>query len=112
MDLNGMGSLAGAKASLVAQNQELPQVGSDHEAAGKQFESLMATMLVKEMRKSLPNGFFGSGPGSDTFGGWLDKTIGDTLAEDWQIGIAGMVKTGLDAKQARLEASPESGDAK
>lgn len=109
MDIGGIGSLIGGKASLVSQNQGLPEAGGDHSKVGEEFETLMATMLVKEMRKSLPNGFFGSGPGSDTFGGWLDKTIGDSLAGNWDLNIAGMVKTGLDSKLARLNSSTTPG---
>ncbi|MFT7484674.1 MAG: Rod binding domain-containing protein [Candidatus Paceibacteria bacterium] len=101
MELN-TSNLFSASARLPLQDSPAPQVGGDHEAAGKQFEALMATMLVKEMRKALPNGFFGKGPGSETFGGWLDKSIGDSLADSWNLDIAGMVKTSLDTKQARL----------
>ena len=50
MDIGGIGSLIGGKTSLVAQNQGLPEAGGDHSKAGEEFETLMATMLVKEMR--------------------------------------------------------------
>lgn len=103
MNLNGIDSQAGAIAAQSFESEELPRESESHEAAGKKFEALIATMLVKEMRKALPGGFFGSGPGADTFGGWLDKSIGDSLADGWNLDIAGMVKTNLDAKQARLD---------
>jgi Rod binding domain-containing protein len=74
-----------------------------HEATAKRFEELIATMLVKEMRESLPSGFFGDGPGSDTFNGWLDKNLGESLASRWDMDIAGMVKTDLDLKQAAYD---------
>jgi len=76
---------------------------ADRAEAAQEFEVLMATMLVKEMRRGLPDGFFGSGPGSDTFEGWLDKSIGEDLAQNWDLNLAGMVKANLDSKQARLE---------
>ncbi len=76
---------------------------SAHQDTAARFEALIATMLVKEMRKSLPDGFFGSGPGSDVFNGWLDDTLGRDLATNWHIDLAGMVKTNLDSKQARLD---------
>jgi Rod binding domain-containing protein len=91
-------------AQLRAQTEPMPRLGTEHAAAAEQFESLIATMLVKEMRQSLSDGFFGTGPGADTFAGWLDKSIGDSLAQTWQLDLAGMVKTNLDAKQARLDA--------
>lgn len=97
-------------ANLHAQRGALPELGGDHVAAAEEFESLIATMLVKEMRQSLSEGFFGSGPGSDTFAGWLDKEIGENLSRSWQLDLAGMVKTNLDTKQARLDGPREGND--
>lgn len=91
--------------SAHGEQERLSAPGGDHAAAGKQFEALIATLLVKQMRSSLNEGFFGSGPGADTFGGWLDKEIGDSLARSWDVDLAGMVKTNLDAKQARVDAA-------
>jgi len=76
---------------------------SEHQEAAEKFEALFATLLVKELRRALPDGFFGSGPGSDTYNGWLDQTLGDSLAKNWQLDLAGMVRTNLDSKQRRLE---------
>jgi Rod binding domain-containing protein len=103
MDLPGI-SQSVSNASLSAfqsKPNEETRTDAENTVAAKQFESLMATMLVKEMRKSLPEGFFGAGPGSDSFNGWMDKSIGDSLASSWDLDIAGMVKTSLDSKQAR-----------
>jgi len=101
------------QAALRMPSAILADGGTDNAAAAKQFEALIATMLVKEMRRSLPEGFFGSGPGADSFAGWMDKSIGDSLADTWQLGIAGMVKTNLDSKQARADSSRmERGDLK
>ena len=114
MDITGFGNASADIAALHLQPSGRPELESEHAAAGKQFEALLATMLVNQMRKTLPDGFFGSGPGSDSFGGWLDQSIGDALAESWDVGIAGMVKTSLDAKQARLSGpqSEPQGDAR
>jgi len=95
--------LASELANLTAQQADLPQADGDKAQTAKQFEALLATMLVKEMRQSLDDGFFGKGPGADTFGGWLDKSIGDSLADNWQLDLAGMVKTNIETKQARLD---------
>lgn len=81
-----------------------------HADAGEKFEDLLATMLVKQMRQSLPEGFFGSGPGADSFGGWFDKVFGEAVGESLE--IAGMVRTSLDAKQARLEGSLDNPEVK
>jgi Rod binding domain-containing protein len=81
-----------------------------HEATAKRFEELIATMLVKELREGLPQGFFGDGPGSDTFNGWLDKNLGESLASRWDMDIAGMVKTDLDLKQAAYDRAAGAGE--
>ena len=47
----------------------------------KKFESVLATLLVKEMRRSLPEGFFGGGADGDIYSGWLDDQVGQTLAD-------------------------------
>lgn len=110
MDAGGFSSmpLASQLANLTAQQGDLPETGGDKVQTAKQFEALLATMLVKEMRQSLDDGFFGKGPGADTFGGWLDKSIGDSLAGNWQLDLAGMVKTNIETKQARLDGAFEA----
>ena len=62
----------------------------------EEFSALLGTMLVKELRKSLPEGFFGQGPGSDIMEGWLDEHIGRSLSDGWDLDIAGMVRVGLE----------------
>jgi Rod binding domain-containing protein len=73
------------------------------------MEALFATMLVKELRSTLPNqGFFGSGPGADTFNGMLDEQIGEQLANRGALDIAGRVKVALmNARQNSEQASPK-----
>jgi Rod binding domain-containing protein len=75
----------------------------DHQEAAEKFESLIATQLVKELRRGVSDGFFGDGPGADVYNGWLDKHVGESLAGSWKLDLAGMVKTNLDSKQARLD---------
>ena len=65
----------------------------------EKLEALFATMLVKELRKSLPNeGFFGEGRGADIFNGWMDEFLGQQLADDGALDLAGRVKVALDRK--------------
>lgn len=110
MGPQGIGTTGADLAALRLEAGQRPELEAQHEDAGKKFESLMATMLVKQLRESLPEGFFGKGPGADSFGGWLDKALGDALGDS--LGIAGMVKTGLDAKQARLDGLEAGGEEK
>lgn len=54
----------------------------------KQFEGVFASMLVKEMRKSLdPETMFGSDPG-DVMGGMFDFFMGQHLAATGRLGLA------------------------
>jgi Rod binding domain-containing protein len=55
--------------------------GPDAGATAKKFESVFSTMLVKEMRRSLSNGFFGEGADGDIYSGWLDEHVGQALAD-------------------------------
>ena len=72
--------------------------------AAEMFEALLATMMVKEARRSLgEGGFFGKGPGADVFNGWLDQHVGQALADGWDLDLAGMVRTGLKEKQEGLK---------
>ena len=75
----------------------------------KQFSKLLATMLVKEMRKALPEGFFGDDAGADIFNGWLDEHVGSALAEHDGLHLEQMIahsmQTKIDAdKQANAPA--------
>ena len=64
----------------------------------RQFSKLLATMLVKEMRQALPEGFFGEGAGSDIFDGWLDEHIGSALAERDGLRLEEMIARSMQTK--------------
>ncbi len=57
---------------------------------GTEFESVFLSMMLKEMRKSLDEGFFG-GDSSDSFGGMFDLFIGQHLAQSNPTGIGDLV---------------------
>ena len=63
--------------------------------AADEFEKLMATMLVKEMRSSLKDGFFPSGPGNDTYNAWFDEKIAESMSKSNALGLAGQIKTSM-----------------
>ena len=73
--------------------------------ASQAFETFFATMLVREMRRALPDGLF-SGAGSDVFESWFDQHLGQTLVERDALGLAGLVKTGI-ARIQESEAGPD-----
>lgn len=80
-------ALAGEQARF----QRLEQRGRSDSDAGLHFEALLATMMAKELRSGLEEGFFGSGPGADTFSAWLDEHVGRVMAERGAFGIAEIV---------------------
>jgi Rod binding domain-containing protein len=73
--------------------------------AAKKFEELFATLLVKEMRSSLSEGFFGAGPQSDVYGGWLDQFVGAAIARDGGLHLAEGLERSLERKQAAERAA-------
>ena len=102
--LQGLGHVGQVNADALLKDaleaQESADLGDAKEAAAK-FEALLATTLVKEMRKALPEGgFFGKAAGSDVFNGWMDEHMGRALAESGALDLAGMIKTSIGLKQA------------
>ena len=63
------------------------------QAAAKEFEAVMLSMALKEMRKSLTpsQGLFG-GDKSDTYGGMFDMFMGQSLAQNSPLGMAEMIQ--------------------
>ncbi len=83
--------------------------GKDAETAGRHFEALLGSMLAQEMRRGLDEGFFGSGPGADTFGAWLDGFVGEAMAERGALGTTDLVKN-FAAGAARAYAAVKDGE--
>jgi Rod binding domain-containing protein len=82
------------------------RVGSDPaelRKAAMAFEALFASMLVKEMRATLQEGFFGSGAGADTYSGMLDEKVGETLAQSELFGVQKMLEAGVRSRVAPPE---------
>ena len=77
--------------------------GEDRSEAAAKFESLLATMLVKEIRKGMGQGLFGEGAGSDIYSGWFDMHVGETLAKDGGLDLEGIIRVGIDSKIAQVE---------
>jgi len=97
MDISSLNSsIAGqidqANASREASMLERAAGSASDKDAGKQFEAMLGTMLAKEMRKGLDEGFFGKGPGADSFSSWLDEYVGRVMAEQGTLGTGSLVK--------------------
>ena len=80
----------------------------DPVVAAEEFESLFASMLVKEMRSTVEGGFFGDGPGADTYAQWFDTEMGRALAEDGGLGLADVLRRQLGVEQAALAAADDA----
>lgn len=103
-----VGAIAGTRQLAAASGARASAAAGRIEEAAQMFESLFATVLVKELRQGLSEGFFGSGPGSDVFEGWLDEHLGTALARGGALDVAGFVRVNLTQKQAQLAAgAPE-----
>ena len=74
----------------------------DPTAAAHEFEALLARVLVREMRRGVSTGLFGSGAGADTYEGWFDEHLGEALADRDALGLSGMVKVAL-GRAARVD---------
>ncbi|MFN3191403.1 MAG: rod-binding protein [Aureliella sp.] len=77
------------------------------EAVGKEMEGVFLSMLLKEMRNSLEDGFFGK-EGSDTYGGMFDMFIGQHLAESKPLGLSDTLLNQYKKNQSSFGASPDS----
>lgn len=90
--MGGMDASARVTRGLdVGRISRLERAGRDADeadVAAREMESLFATMLVSELRKGLGDGFFGEGPGADTFNGWFDEQLGASLASRKSLGLA------------------------
>jgi Rod binding domain-containing protein len=83
----------------------------DAKETARQFEKLFAMMLVRELRRSMPEGPFGQGPGADVYEGWFDEHLGDALAAHDALGLTGMVKAAIGRAQAARDAVADVGPA-
>ena len=66
----------------------------DLKEAAQQFESYMAAVLIREMRKTVPDGLFSSSA-MDTFAGVLDQEISERISSSGQLGLAEQLLGGM-----------------
>jgi len=102
-----LGSPAAALSSLTQAGAtdalQAARRGDDEEAA-KAFEGVFARLLVREVRRALPEGFFGEGAGADVYESWFDEHLGQALVERDALGLAGMVKAAVGRASAAEDA--------
>lgn len=83
--------------------------GPSRDVAPQELERLFATFVVKELKKTLPDGFFGQGAGSDVYEGWLEDHLGRSLADSGALDLAGSIKASIDSKTRAAEAADSAG---
>lgn len=75
---------------------------ADSQAAAKvaqDFESVFASMLLKEMRQSLqPGSLFGEDAG-DIYGGLFDRFLGEQMTRGTGLGMSSMVRESIERMQ-------------
>ncbi|MFT5048704.1 MAG: Rod binding domain-containing protein [Chlamydiales bacterium] len=103
-----MPSAASAQVGKSRATLERQLAGATPQEAAEKMEALFATVLVKELRRALPDGFFGKGIGADTFEGWLDEHLGQSLADSGSLGLAGEIKVALERKVQAEQAAAEA----
>ena len=91
-------------ASLI--DNGISTVDRDHKDVGTEFESVLISMLISNMRKSS----FGEGlfPGdkSDTLGGMFDMMIAGQISETGGIGVRDLVNQG--SREGRMQRTAEA----
>jgi len=74
---------------------------SDDRAAqqvAKEFESVFAALLLKQMRATLEEGTLFEGDKGDVYGGIFDLFLGQQIAESVGLGVADMVSSYLQSR--------------
>lgn len=107
MDLPSIDRIEGtARANALAAELDAARGAAGHgnvDEAARSFEKLFATLLVREMSATLKDGFFGDGPGADTFQGWMEEHLGDALSRGRGLGIAEAVRAALQHQSSVTE---------
>ena len=68
------------------------------EEVARSFESVFASLLLKEMRNTLTDGLFGQ-ESSDVLGGLFDLHMGQAMAQGRGLGIKNMVLSQLQQQE-------------
>jgi Rod binding domain-containing protein len=77
-------------------------------SVAQDFESVFASMLLKEMRQGLePGSMFGKDSG-DVFGGLFDRFMGEELTKGNGLGMAPMIREGIERQQRAANHTPSA----
>jgi Rod binding domain-containing protein len=78
--------------------QQMANPRHSPEAIGKSFESMITSMLIKQMRQTLDGEtMFGKDSG-DVMGGMFDQMLGDHIGKTGSFGISAMIRAQLERR--------------
>ena len=109
--IQGVGMAGGALASsaLMSARANTAEANAEIDEAAKQMESLFMTLVVKELRKTIPgNGMFGSGPGSEIYEGFFDTALGEALSSGTGTGLRQSLAQNIEPHQVAPATSDHS----
>jgi Rod binding domain-containing protein len=96
--------LGASPEALAAQAKSGDARAPDRVAA--EFESMIVSMVLKEMRQTLEPGTLFGEDSSDSYGGIFDLYLGKHLADAGGFGVSGMVKRYLEVAQNNGNTKP------
>jgi flagellar protein FlgJ len=76
--------------------EELPEGRENAVEAARKFESYLAQVMLREMRKTVPDGGFFSGPSMETFVDMFDEAVAERIAEGGRLGLADQLARSID----------------
>lgn len=82
---------------------EGPLDAASRKAVAAEFEGLLTSLMLKEMRQTVGGDGLFSGESSDVYGGLFDLYLGQHIAQNGGLGIARMVETYLSGVQTDNE---------
>ena len=97
-------ALAASQSSRLERAQAAAGRG-DPDKVARMFEEVLASMMVREMRRGVEGGFFGSGSGADVYEGWLDQHVGKALADTGTLDLAQAIRLSIKDKQAEVQST-------
>jgi len=103
-----LGNLLSAASTVAERAETLPSVaGAGDDASQKdvaaEFEALLVSLLLKEMRQTAGGDGLFAGESSDIYGGLFDLYLGQHIAESGGLGISRMVETYLSGVETQNE---------
>lgn len=99
--MDGLGMIS--PSLLTAQGTPNPRAGA--EVAGKAFEEIFASLLLRQMRNTLEEGSMFAGDKSDVLGGLFDHYLGQHIAKSGGLGIGAMIRMQMERQSGRPRAT-------